>query len=131
MCKWAPKFSSYVECCQRDSLHSCPIQNTEICCMTREQKAHGRIACAIPHERDFSEVSKGTQVLLTAFQTPSKSLTKNYLVCLAFRSPQLTHRHTHFSIILTHLHLPPNVWISLYIPNGSESDLLQMANEHM
>lgn len=44
MCKWAPKFSSYVECCQRDSLLSCPIQNTEICCMTREQKAHGGIA---------------------------------------------------------------------------------------
>ena len=123
-CEWPPRFPSYVGCYQRDSFVSHPIQNTDMCCVTGKQKAGGRTA---------DRALRGHQSDTDLADQFADSIRKSDYKLLGMQCLQilpLAHGHTQSSIRLTCTHLPLHGWISVHVPNGSKSKVLQMGSEH-
>lgn len=68
---------------------------------------------------------KGIRVLLSASQTPSRSLALNRWGQLAYKSPLLAHGHSPV-LLVPHPTNPQTEWLSICAPDDSKCGLWQI-----
>lgn len=118
--EWTAGFPGCVGCCQKTPLLSCPIQNTEVSCMTNG--GAGTVA------RD-QKVSKWCW-FSNHFTDPIREPINEPLGHLTWKSLQQAHKHPQCSTCLTHT--PPHDLFHdlLLYPEDSRCEFLQIAREH-